>query len=175
MKPAVTKVVFIEDCARTLAEELIQGELLLGPIPRFLTLLPRKPLQDLRNHSINRPKRRKGIMCCEPVQVGVLPAKDCLQDLVYLIQSQGAPNLKLTPNRRLADDELHADHKDRVAPSASVAANFSMQFILSSSSPVLEASGAPVPLSTVADKVSISNGKMPVDGMNQAVRVRRLW
>ena len=93
VKPAVTKVVFIKDCARTLAEQLIEGELLLGPVPRLFTLLPRKPPQDLRNHAVNRLQRREGLIRCEPVQVQVLPAKDCLLDLVYLIQSQGAPNL----------------------------------------------------------------------------------
>lgn len=82
VQPAVAKVLFIKGCARTQGEQLIKGAVLLWPVARFLTHLPRKPLQDLRNLAIDRPQRGKGIICCEPVQVRVLPAKGCLQYLV---------------------------------------------------------------------------------------------
>jgi hypothetical protein len=34
----------------------------------------------------------------------VLPVEGCLQDLMYLMQSQGAVDLQLAPNRRLTVD-----------------------------------------------------------------------
>jgi hypothetical protein len=82
VQPAVAKVVFIKGCARTQGEQLIQGALLLGPVLPFLTHLPRKPLQDLRNLTVDRPQRRERVAGDKPVQVRVLPAKGCLQYLV---------------------------------------------------------------------------------------------
>ena len=48
------------------------------------------------------------------MQVRVLPAKCCLQDLMYLAQGQGAPEFEPTPNLRLAADQVHANLQDRV-------------------------------------------------------------
>jgi hypothetical protein len=86
VKPAVTKIVFVERGTCTQREQLIQGAILLGPVIRFFAFLPGKPLQGFRNFAVDRPQRREGILRCEPVQVHVLPAKDCLQDLMDLIQ-----------------------------------------------------------------------------------------
>lgn len=41
VKPAVTEVVLVERLARPQREQLIQGAILLRPVARFFTLLPR--------------------------------------------------------------------------------------------------------------------------------------
>lgn len=106
VKPAIAKIVFVERFARAQREQLIQGAILLGPIIRFFAFLPGKPLQGLRNFALDRRQRSERVACYKPVQVRVLPAKCCLQDLMYLAQSQGAPELDSTPNSRLAVDQL---------------------------------------------------------------------
>jgi hypothetical protein len=60
----------------------------------------------------------------KPVQVRVLPAKCCLQDLMYLAQSQGAPELESTPNLRLAANQLHANLQNRVLSSSGPGTKF---------------------------------------------------
>ncbi len=84
VKPAVSEVVFVERLARPQCEQLIQSAVLLRPVARFFTLLPWKPLRDFREFAVDRPQRRERVACYKPVQVRVLPAKCCLQDLVYL-------------------------------------------------------------------------------------------
>lgn len=53
----------------------------------------------------------------KPVQVCVLPAKCCLQDLMYLTQSQGDPGLESRPSLRLAVNQLHAKVQNGVLSS----------------------------------------------------------
>lgn len=48
VQPAVTEVVFVERFSRPQGEQLIEEAPLLRPVARFFTLLPRKPLRDLR-------------------------------------------------------------------------------------------------------------------------------
>lgn len=89
--PTVTKVVLGECSARTQRQQLIQAAILLRPVVRFFTLLPRKPLQDLRKVAVNRLRRHERAACYRPEQVRDLPAKCRLQDPMYMAQSQGAP------------------------------------------------------------------------------------
>jgi hypothetical protein len=102
VQPAVAKVVFVEGCARTQGKQLIQGAILLGPVPRFFRLPPWKPLQDLWILAVNGPQRSERILWCELVQVRILPVEGRLQDLVYLMQCHRVLNLQEAKNGRHA-------------------------------------------------------------------------
>jgi hypothetical protein len=78
----------------------IPGDLMV----EYFQVQRREPLQGLRGLAVDRPQRCEGIIWCEPVQVRVLPVEGCLQDLMYLMQSQGAVDLQPAPNRRLTVD-----------------------------------------------------------------------
>lgn len=54
VKPAVTKVVFVERSARPQRQQLIQGTVLLGPVARFFARLPWKPLRDFQEFAVDR-------------------------------------------------------------------------------------------------------------------------